>query len=103
MVRESVRRKVLINFASLLCGWPLVSSLVYPLNPEVSTTRVSPSQCAVETPFQLGGRSLGHLKFGSNGIQWNQVFCSQRKASASLLWITCTPCGELILRDMPNG
>src|SRR5207247_4515011 len=81
----------------------MVSSLVYPLKPDVSMTSVSPSQRAVDTPVQLGGKSAGHLKFGSNEIQWNHVFCSKRNAKAPLPWTIWTPCGELMLRDIPKG
>ena len=54
-------------------------------------------------PFQLSGMSAGHLKPALVGTQWNQVFCSNSNASASVFWTICRPCGELMLRDMPNG
>ena len=64
---------------------------------------VSPSHRPMDTPFQLSGMSAGHLKVARVGTQWNQVFCSKRNASALGLCTICRPCGELMLRDIPNG
>src|SRR5580765_5512217 len=103
IVFESFRRSVFVITICLLCGWPLVSSFVYPLKPFVTMTSVSPSQCPVDRPVHDSGKSSGHLNLSFVGTQWNHVFCSNRNASASGLWRICTPCGELMLRDMPNG
>jgi hypothetical protein len=72
------------------------------LKPAVSTTSVSPSQRPLETPVQEGGMSTGHF-CPAVGTQWNHVFCSNSIAMDAGFCTNCTPCGELMLRDMPNG
>src|SRR6185436_12087893 len=55
---RSVRRKRSIVCNWSLIGWPIVSTLVLPLNEVVSITKVSPSQWPTESPNQLGSASL---------------------------------------------
>ena len=79
----------------------MVSRRVKPLKPTVSTTSVSPSHRAIDSP--------NHVGFGSfecsalNGTTWNQVLCSNRKAMYLSFCMIWSGYGEFIDRIRPNG
>src|ERR1700682_3258408 len=93
-----------------LCGLPVLSSHVRSLNPMVSTTRVSPSHLAMESPVQLGmgvhplhfrNRAgeldlLTEIVLGFKGVVRQQRQRKQQQTATHCLLHGCSP-------DQPRG
>src|SRR5262249_31243375 len=64
---RSIRPKLIlwkrsVSRSASVCGWPLLSSQLPSLKPDVSTTKVSPSQRPIEYPYQAGSGSTGNCR-----------------------------------------
>src|SRR5215471_14922055 len=97
----SVRLNVCTMCSASLCGCPIVSSRVLPLNPIVSTMSVSPSQRPTDSPNHVGSGFFECSRF--NFTTWNQEFCSNSKPMYLSLCMICNGSGEFIDRLIPNG